>query len=495
MTSFAATHAPRFNYPKNQFLYWLLLFPVFLALTLLIHIKSLRSNLIFDDVAVPLYFTNPNFGWVDCVLPLGNGFIRAIMMLHFKLLYETVNVAPFWYHLSAAGLHAAVAATAGVAFCILVGVSRPVGALVGLSVTFASAAFPVVFMLSNAGDSLIALAALLLISWWAMWLHTGQIKYLWLLALSVLVAFGGKESGVTIGGIIVLQTWIMRPVRPKAWLITSIVFSVCVVYGLVITKIQDSNEASYANAGWVSHDPIEISRRIVGYLTAVFFPGSFIMDPLFPSTKLSTAFVFALRSLSGFCLLASVWVVVRRRARPVILRAAMFYCAAAGMLLPTSMLNMSAGPFSPTGRFLYSAIPLSMLALGCLVVAWWPARRAMQYLMFSVWFVWLVMQVWVVRKSPGTLAYYETAREWKNFIGEMERLSPEWPPMQAVTVYTGPPHGSRTLDEGYGLAIFRVYFPTLLANYYSNRTIPETTRAYVFDGKKMTPAPILPPGQ
>ena len=91
----------------------------------------------------------------------------------------------------------------------------------------------------------------------------------------------------------------------------------------------------------------------------------------------------------------------------------------------------------------------------------------------------------VAWRSPGTGEYVRASEEWWNFVRALGEESAGWEPMQAVTVYTGGPHGSLEIGEGYGMALFRVYYPTLLANYVGNRIAPETTMEYVFDGVRL----------
>src|SRR5690606_5802534 len=105
---------------------------------------------------------------------------------------------------------------------------------------------------------------------------------------------------------------------------------------------------------------------------------------------------------------------------------------------------------------------LVMMALGCVGVWLFSTRQGVWRLAAAVWGVWLVMQVIIIRKSPGTQEYYETSREWRALVEEFGRVSPAWPPMTAISVYSGQEYGSFYLDDNYGTAIMRLYYPRLL---------------------------------
>lgn len=473
--------------PASYLKFGLAVWPVYLVVLLLVYSKALTDPLIFDDVAMLLYFRMPHFGWLDCLMPLGNGFIRPSTILTSRLLWHPFGANPLPYHLAALAIHAATATCAAVACCVLAGVSRLAGFVTGLTVALAAAAFPSAYMLSNSCDSYMAIGALLVVINWTLWLRTGRRRYAALAWAGLLFAIAGKESAVAISGFVVLQTWISGTRRRADWIRAGAFFAACVAYAALVTMIQNTNETSYTNAGWVSKDPVFIGRQMISSLAAVVLPGTYIFEPMWHFGRASAVITWTLRGAAGLLLAAAALTVILRKAQPLVVQAAVCYLAAAGMLFPTAMLIFPTGPFSPIGRFLYSAIPLVVLAGACLATQAWPRWRVMRAIGVLVWLIWMVFQVIIVRKSPGPDEYYQTAKENGRFIAEIARLSPAWPPMQAVTVYSGPEYGSRVIPESYGRAKFRVYFPDLLANYYENRTIPETTRAYTFDGDELTP--------
>ena len=470
------------NLRGRAVLAWVIMLICFFSIGLTIYGKALTAPLTFDDAAISLYFASPDFGWIDCFLPLENGFIRPYTILVFKVIWQAVGMSPLWYHLTEILLHCFVAVSAAFVFHIFTGTRILKAALVGLTVLLSSAAFPVVYMLSNSCDGFMALGILLSIIQWYLWLNTGHRRNLVYLIACLLIAIGGKESAVIVGGIVLLQTWVERPVRKYAWGISMSIFVLCFGYALFVSYLQSSNDQSYASSGWVSYNPVFISSKIPKYLAAVVFPGSFIMEPFWNLGFAGRVFEFVIRGVAAVLVLVSIGVVVLRCGDRMVQQAGVFYMGAVGVLLPTSILTLPTGPFSPTGRFLYGAIPLVVMAGACLVWRFWPKGLAARTALIAVWVVWLGMQAVIVRSSPGTIEYYETSREWGKFVDEIGRVSAGWPPMQAVTVYTGPEYGGRVIPERYGMALFRLFYPKLLANYYANRLIPETTLVYVFDG-------------
>jgi hypothetical protein len=465
------------------FLLWAILY----GLLLLVYSKALRAGLIYDDVAMLLYFNEAsNFQWYNSFRPMDNGFIRPIYMFTYWVTSSIAGLNPLVYRLHSAAIHAAVAVAAGVASCRLLRISWMAGAIVSLSVALASAAFVTVFYYSNTGDSYMALGMLAAVYCCDRWLKGGAA--LWLAGTFAALAFSiaSKETGVAVGGILALQVWASGRRDLHAWTAAAAALAICGGWAVTAMLIQRHNELSYYHKGYSTNGTEAMIKRIFRYLAATLFPGSFVLKPLWNwGQPIATALNNGLwcTALGGTIL--SAWAVGRKRCSREILVAGVLMLGAAGMLLPTAAVALEAGPHSPIGRYLYASLVLVMMAAGGLGAwlyrthkLWWRAGCL-------VWSVWLVMQVVIIRKSPGTEEYYETAKEWKALAKEMGRLSPKWPALRALTVYTGPEHGSFRLDDAYGTALMRLYYPKLLMVYISNREIPETGCRYIFDGRKL----------
>jgi len=222
-------------------------------------------------------------------------------------------------------------------------------------------------------------------------------------------------------------------------------------------------------------------------LGAVFVPVTYDTSPLLPVINAHRCLRLLVKLAAALAVAIAMVQVIRSRTWTINRQAAALYLAGAAFLVPTAILTLNGEPFTPAMRFVYAAIPFSILAVAGVAATAWKSTRILRLGLAALFIAWVIWQVYLIRNHPGTRNYRATSREWKHFVSEIGRLSQQWPPMQAVTVYSGPPHGSRLIPEGYGLALFRVHYPNLLAAYFENRVIPETTRAYIFDGKHLRP--------
>lgn len=486
---------------RRGWLFWPGLFALILSLLVLVYSKALHAGLIYDDVASLLYFHPAReFRWYHSFLPLDNGFIRPVYTLCDLAIYKLAGTRPFFYHLHALMVHGAVAVAGGWAFCVLMRARRRAGALVSLSIALAASAFPVMFMQSNTADSMMALGMLIAVGSYSHWLRGDRAAWLAAAVGGVVLAVGSKETGIAVVGVLGVLTWVSAERRRGRWIFVGALLGVCLAYAGLVVVLQRHHTLSYANQGYASAGVVSGAMRGLKYLASTLFPGCFVMKPMWPLGAMGAGVSGLLQVAAGAFILASaVYVMAHRggsagRRESRLSHGAALYLGAAAMLAPTVMVDLEAGPHSPIGRYLYASMTLVMMALGCVALAVGHGLpRALKAGATLLWAVWLATQVAIVRGSPGTAEYYRTAREWTYLVRELKRITPDWPPMQAVTFFTGPEYGSMVLPEPYGLALMRVYLPNLLANYQGNRVPPETTRAYRFDGKHLRPVDFRRP--
>lgn len=463
---------------------WAGLFAVLTA----VYYKTLNCTLIYDDVAMVQYFPPYRpFPWYQCFLPMDGGFCRPIYMAYYAVVWKLFGLDPLPNRLMNLALHTTVAMAAGRYFRQITGTGLWAGLGISLSVALASVGFVSAFYVSNSGDMLLCLGILASLFAWGQWLKSE--KWLWVMATlgAVLFSVGSKEAGVAVGGMIILQTWIRGRRDRRAWLISAFMLALCLVAAGLFYQIQAHNPYGYIGKGYAERSLWDAGRRVFRYLAATILPGTFVLKPLW-GVRLLPMINGVIGVLTAAAVLgAAVMVVRRREALPAL--SGVFLLAATGILVPVSIVQLEAGPHSPIGRYAYTPMVLVILALGTFGL-WLHGRYRRAWVAGAiVWGVWLPLQVVIIQKSPGTKDYYRTSREWKALRKQIGKYSPEWPPMTALSVFSGPAYGSFFLDEAYGTAILRVYYPRLLMAYCSNRIIPETSRVYTFNGRKLTFVP------
>lgn len=461
------------------------LWTVVFGLVLLVYSKALDRALIYDDVAMLLYFDpSRDFHWYDSFRPLDNGFYRPWYVLTYYGAWKIAGLNPLGYRLLAAGIHAAVAVMAGLTFCRLFGVGRLAGIAISLTVALASSAFVTVYYYSNTGDSMLALGMLTTIYCCDRWLSERRARWLAGLFTGLVFAMGCKETGVAVSGIVFLQVWSSTHRDRPAWLTAGAALLLGLTCAVAFYLLQKYNPNSYQSRGYAEDGMINTIRRVINYLAATIFPGSYVMRPFWSLDPETTKWIH--RSLRGGTLITlagAFAIVLIRRSRGDILKIAVLVLGAAGMLLPTSLVAMEAGPHSPIGRYLYSSMVLVILAAGGFALWLYQRNKLIWRAAAAIWVCWLIMQVLIIRKSPGTQDYYETSRQWRAIREEIGRLSPGWPPMHGISLYSGPEYGSFYIDSPYATSIMRLYYPKLLLAFVSNEIVPQTARAYTFDGR------------
>jgi hypothetical protein len=278
----------------------------------------------------------------------------------------------------------------------------------------------------------------------------------------------------------------MRPLSRRQWIGHIPIFVICLIHGIIMITLQKRVPASYSNLGLGSISLHQLLERATRFYPATLFPGTFIMDPLWDFHQAHQSLRLLIRVSSILVVVASATALVLRRIPPS-LRTAAFCFLSAGMLIwPTLILDQR--PYQlqqqPCGRFVYAAIPFMIMGVACVILSL-PRKSLVRYAAITLAGVWIALQIIIIRQSPGPRVLRRTSIQWRNLIREIDRLSPSWPPMHYITFYTGPEYGSILLPTNYGMALMRVYFPNLLANYESNRTTPETTAEYIFDGRHL----------
>lgn len=467
--------------------WWVGVWAGIFGLCALVYSKGFRLGLIYDDVAMLLYFYRPTgFGWYDSFLPMDNGFMRPVYMLSFWAVWELVGPWEMAWRVFAVFVHSTVAVAAGVAFGSMAGVGRWAAVCVALTVALASSAFATVFYSANVADSLMALGMVAAVCCFDRWLVLRDSRWLWGSGAGLLFALMSKEAAVTLCGVFALQAWTAEVRRRVDGVFVGVATLICVAFAGLIWWMQQSVAMSYLNQGYSSLNPAVLVRRLVGYFTSTLFPGVYVLKPWWGDGAWVRGVSAVLQGGGAVVLMWAAAVMVMRRGPRLLRLAAVLTVGAVLVFLPTLVVNFEAGPHSPVGRYIYSSLVLVVLAGGCVAVWLYGEKPLVWRFGVAMWAGWLLTQPVVVRKSPGTQEYYECARQWQALAGEIRRLSPDWPSMRAISVFTGEPHGSFRLDETYANALVRVYFPGLLVYYASNRVIPETSFSYVFDGRRLS---------
>jgi hypothetical protein len=440
--------------------------------------RSLHAPLLYDDVAILLYF-NParELPWLGCLLPLDNGFIRPVTMLLSKLCWDLGGTNPLPYHIAAMALHGLNSVAAGLVFLSLFPARRLMAFAVTAAMAASAAAFPCVFLLSNSCDTAMALGLLIAAGCWIQWLKTFRTPWLLLACAGVVICLAGKESGVAVVGVLIMLLAASRAPDPRGWLAAGLLFAFCGAYAVLVVWLQHRAPGSYTKLGKLDLNPLRVADRLTSYTAATLFPQFYIMDPLIRSPRFREVILRLLQCLVGAGALASIFAVFRSRRFSL---AGAFFLSAMFTLAPTAILGMPA-----TARFVYAPLALMLLSLAS-ALAVLPPLPTWRFPATAIAALWLILQMALIAKSPTSKGYYQAAHEWGNFEKEIARVSPKWPPMQYVTVYSGPQYGSQFISTAYGGAIFRTWFPGVLANFYANEIPPQGTLQYRFDGKHLT---------
>lgn len=467
-------------------------FVCILPLCLLAYTPYISDQLLYDDIGILFYFRSVRqFSWLDCLLPLDNGFLRPLQMLIIKLIHSIWGLLPHPYHICMIIAHAGVAATLAMVFRACAGVSRWVAVLAGAAFGVSLAAFPTVYMISNLADCLLAIALLLLIHTWRVWLQTGRLRYVWLAAGCVMLAVLSKETGIMAIVPMALLNWVSRKTAPRRtlWFVAAVAIF-CAGYGLTAYYFQKTNGLSYVHDGTSLIDWKNGAGNLASMMTSTLMPGGITLKPwlLGGTANVVTIIVGVLMGAAG---IAALILMATSRANYRLKLAAAVYLTAIASAWPVVLLDLPhySGQQQPIGRYAYTATALVYVAIG-IVVAHIPVSNRLRKWGVVALSLWIAGQVIVIRKSPGAREFERNAKEWERFVKETRKVAQGWTPPELVTVYSGEPYGSILLPENYANTLWRLYLPDLLANYYSNRTIPESTRAYIFDGKRLTESPL-----
>ncbi len=465
---------------------WVCVWAALFAVTLLVYSKRLKLGLMYDDVAMLLYFRRPDFtGW-DAFRPLDNGFLRPIFVFGLWAIWKIFEVRTWPYLIYAAALHAMVAVVAGMVFRSITRVSLLAALIMSLSVAVASSAFVTVFYSSNTGDSLLALWTVAVVGCYHQWLHWRKSWGLWMTFVFLFLALGSKEPAVVICGVLILQTWISGSRRRLDWVVCFVATLVCSAFAGLVFYLQRSAAISYTNEGYASMAPMELSQRLLGYLGSTLVPSSYVM-PITSAERTVYGFLHGVVYVSAFGgIVFSLIQLLREKADALVRSGAVLFISAVVMLMPILTVSLEPGPHSPLGRYVYTPSVLVIMALGFWALRLYQHRRGLWWGAAVVWGIWLIAQPVVIRKSSCAAPYYKSAGEWKALVGEIGRISPEWPAMQRIAIYSGAGFGSHEINEPYVNALLRVYYPRLLIDFVANRTTPETTFVYVFDGRRLT---------
>lgn len=327
--------------------------------------------------------------------------------------------------------------------------------------------------LSNSCDGIAALGMLLALLQWDKWLQ-GEASLFGVFA-GFAVALSGKELGVVTPALLLLwasgrSEFNHRSGRALLWF-----WAVAGAYLAVNLWLQVTARISYVNIGAVKPEIKGILPRFLNFVSNTYLPYLTVVHWPVGKVETSNLVLRLFRRLSAILLIgAASYSVSRGRFR---LPASLVLCAAV-VLFPVAPLRME-----PAARFIYSALPFTILAmLSTLVVLGKSARAVGITLMAELWLVF----AWSIRWSPSTRGYLRAAQSWQKFVSEVQRESPSWPPLSTITVYTNFAHrGRKHIPTPYGMALFRTFFPDLLADYVSNKKVKATTHVYRFDGHKL----------
>ncbi|MEQ8819368.1 MAG: hypothetical protein RLY93_03930 [Sumerlaeia bacterium] len=377
---------------------------------------------------------------------MSNGFWRPSNYLLFHLLARFAGLEPLAYHLTALALHAVVCAQTGLLARRMIGGGSRIAWLASLMMATHFAAFPVALILSNAGDSILAIGLLGALLMAERWRNDRSPKSLTGLYAFALLAFTGKETAVVVP--VVLGLWLVLrgewrgPLRRHVLLLTA---GAALLGSLSLHWM--SQRPSYLLDSRVAATEASIAVTALDYLAGAFWPWSaeFLAWPLtpFPVAEPGLARWLAALGLAGAGLSFA-------RRRSVVGFAALSILL---VVLPVSVLGSELAP-----RYLYAALPFVCLAWLAGLRHFGPGRflgRALRILAVGVWGTFLAAFVW----SPTPRIHREIADDMEAFAAAVHREAPAWSSGDRVLILDLPHPGDPANQWVYSQLLLNVLLP------------------------------------
>ncbi len=467
---------------------------VCLVLSLGVYAQTLNLTFFYDDLGwLRLSMPEWDAHWRDLLKPNGAGFWRPLVHLSFFVLVRLVDIQPFAYHFLCLLIHAAVAGLTFAAGRRILGLAAGWAWAAALLVTVHTGAFASCSALSNACDSYLAMGVLAVWLLWDAWLrcpreesNPNPRRCQWIfaaLAAAVFFCILGKESAVMAAPVMFLWA-VSVPRRPRGtWTRLFALAAILFFYGLYFQRMQGLVADSYSSGGRVSFSPKAVSRQFADYAISCFIPYIHILEWPFHHIALPHAALWALR-LGVWTGLAAAGVIFlrRRAARPIL--APLFM----GMLfLPLPSLLSE----PPHGRFIYAALPFTMLFLaGAAARIEKPRlRKAAGTALGALGILYLLGHF----ASASIAGHCRAALEVGNFVKEVERVAPGWAPGSEVAIFNHPHPGPRQFLWGYGFGLFEIHLPEKQIRLALDGFTLDTRYAYKYQDGSLFPVAIPTP--
>ncbi|MCX7018638.1 MAG: hypothetical protein NTY46_06545 [Candidatus Sumerlaeota bacterium] len=424
------------------------------AIVTVLYWRTLNAFFIFDDLSI-IALVSPQFGkgWMDCLLPVSNGFWRPGILLPAHACLRVFGLCPLPFHLFAIAFHIIACIltglVAGRAFPLAGGRARW---LASLLMAVNAAAFFSAASLSNSCDSFMACGILAGLLAWDAWLTSRSLLSGLFIYIGLLATLMGKETGVIYPIILVL--WAVCKGAPwgayarKA----AALFLIALAYAAIMAILQMSNKGSYASQGLVrlfGRDPF---RQALDYCLSAWWPFIHLIDLPGCAAALPHWALWALRFMTAFGAVALMAMAARRPA----LRMYAF-CAASVVLivLPPSFLRIP-----QHGRFVYPAV-----AMACITVAGLASgpRSGLRFAGMVFALLVCLCSVWSLTMSRAARGYLEISSNVELLVDDLKRIAPNWrrDDGQGVTVliFDHPHPGEPPWRWVYCQLIFDIFIP------------------------------------
>ena|GEM_PF-7064304 len=454
---------------KNLIL--LLVFNFLFALVL--YSPILNAFFIFDELSL-ISQCDPNQGksWIDCLLPIINGFWRPLMLLSGRTLLTLFGYNPVPFHVFPIML-----------FSVCSVLTSMLGARMGLSRAwcFSSSflliahfgAFPAVSQLGNVNDLFLSASILCGILAFDSWVKIRKTQA-WIL-VCFLVSLASKETGVIFPAILVL--WSLRYKGECLKRNTKILFGALFLVSLLsVVKtmlLQKVSLHTYMMDERLGFSLKAFIRQGADYIFSMIFPFIHIAQfPFFP-IRLPHVVLWMIRG-GIFVVSAVVFIgaLINNNKRDWGILLAMAYVA---VFFP-SLLNTA-----PEGRFIFSALPFMVLLL-CLIL-----RRLKGKLLYGgvaiVCAIWLLFVMGFFRSHTVT-GYTKLSRDVEVFIDQAKKAAPAWKKGDHITVFNHP-HPGGFWRWSYCQQLFNIFVPEPRVTLVLDRITSKTTHAYRYESSRL----------
>ncbi|MCB2154052.1 hypothetical protein KQI84_04150 [bacterium] len=465
-----------------------LLFPVFLAIALLLNAPHLGGFLITDDLPM-LYRTSPlsGAGFWDCWKVWGNGFWRPLNCVMFFVLQRIAGFNALPFDVLAVVIHAIVATLTVVVGTRVLRLAMAPAVLAGVLMVVHVGAFHPLSQLNAACDSTFA-AGLLLFVLGCHALRESPTRLAiaqWVGGLTICAL--SKELVVLLPVYFLLWTgtWRWKALSPRQRMAGAVTLAVSGAYFIALLLGQFLAENSYSGEQRVLLNPVSFGRQVADYLFSVGVPYIHVVEAPFGAISLSHNTLWGIRGLIAIGVLVFAW----KSWQGAIPRQQTIL--AVSLVLPLLPPSLLADP--PQSRYLYSALPFFCLLLADVVHR---ARRRSPLLgrwAFGGVCVLGVVYAMGFYASPTVDATRQTERAVEAFIHDAKGYSKDWIDGTMISIYAHPHPGQGESRWVYSQLLFELFIPEKDVTVVLDHIVPETSAAYAFDSNVLRLRPI-PPG-